>query len=45
MIVAGFTSICECGSEIHEGDSIGLVCGTLVCEDCVIEMGEDADAA
>ena len=41
MISAGFTDLCPCGSEIVEGDPVGLVEGLLCCVDCVREMGED----
>jgi hypothetical protein len=44
MIVAGFDSVCSCGTRIREGDSIGLVDGEWCCEDCVTDMGEDGDA-
>lgn len=43
MILAGFDSVCSCGTRIREGDSIGLVDREWCCEDCVTDMGEDGD--
>lgn len=46
MIEAGFTDRCPgCDSLILEGLSmIGLSCGLWVCEECVVECGEDEEA-
>lgn len=44
MITAGFESRClDCGREIVEGDEIGMVDGSWVCEDCVEAAGGEDD--
>lgn len=40
---ASFSGICECGTEIDEGDMIRMLNGFAVCESCGDQAAQDAD--